>query len=97
MIKDTCPMTMFLQNPDFDRKAYTELFHLNPREVELIALLRSRQFLLKTPSYSKLLVNRVDPRTYWLYTTNAIEKKRRAAAIAEHGDQAFQVLAAGTA
>ncbi len=32
IIKDTCPMTMFLQNPDFDRVMYTELFHLNARD-----------------------------------------------------------------
>ncbi len=97
IIKDTCPMTMFLQNPDFDRAAYTDLFHLNAREVELLANLRPRQILLKTPAYSKVLVNNVDPKTYWVYTTNAIERLKRSLAIQKHGSRAFELLAAGTA
>jgi type IV secretion system protein VirB4 len=97
IIKDTCPMTMFLQNPDFDRAAYAELFHLNARELELLAGLRPRQILLKTPTFSKVLVNNIDPKAYWVYTTNALERLKRTAALARYGDKAFDLLAAGQA
>jgi type IV secretion system protein VirB4 len=97
IIKDTCPMTMFLPNPDFDRAAYADLFHLNAKELELLAHLRARHFLLKTPSYSKVLVNNIDPKTYWMYTTAALERKRRDEAVSQYGEAAFEALAAENA
>jgi len=55
MFLDNCKMQMFLANANFDRKQYARLFQLSTKEMELIAKLRPREILLKTPDYSKIL------------------------------------------
>jgi type IV secretion/conjugal transfer VirB4 family ATPase len=58
---ESCPTTCFLSNPQIDRAAYQELFHLNATETDLIATLIPRQqILLKQPEVAKVLNVHVD-------------------------------------
>jgi type IV secretion system protein VirB4 len=95
MFLDNCKMQMFLANPNFNRDQYARLFQLNAKEMDLIATLRPREMLLKTPDYSKVLKLNIDPRSYWRFTTSGLEVDQRARAIAQHGSQAIELLAAG--
>ena len=94
MFLDNCKMQMFLANANFDREQYARLFQLSPKEMELIARLRPREILLKTPEYSKILRLTLDPKSYWRFTTSALEVEKRAKAVARYGDQAIELLAA---
>jgi len=97
LITNTCPMQLFLADDKFNRKLYTDLFQLNPRELEIIASLqRPREAYLHTPDpkTSKVLVLNLGRKEYWRYTTEPNERKERAAAIEEYGpEKAFDVLA----
>jgi type IV secretion system protein VirB4 len=96
-IRDNCKMTMFLANPNVDRPQYEHLFDLNPKELDLLATLRPREVLLKTPDYSKVLMLNLDPKSYWRFTTSGLERLQRRQAIEQHGDKAIEMLAAGVA
>jgi type IV secretion system protein VirB4 len=86
IILESCPTKVFLANPGMQDAAYRERFHLNPREAALIAgLIPKKQFLLKQPGIAKVLNLNVDPKSYWLYTSNPFDQQRRRAAFAEHG------------
>ena len=51
---DSFPTKIFLANADADYGFYTEKFHLNPREVELIqTLIPKREGLIKTSTMGK--------------------------------------------
>jgi type IV secretion system protein VirB4 len=68
---DSFPTKIFLANSDADYAFYTEKFHLNPREVELIqTLIPKREGLIKTSSMGKKFVLNVDRKSYWLYTNS---------------------------
>lgn len=93
MFLDNCKMQMFLANANFDREQYARLFQLSAKEMELIAKLRPREMLLKTPDYSKILRLTIDPKSYWRFTTSALEVGKRAKALAQYGEQAIEMLA----
>lgn len=95
LIRDNCKMTMFLANPNIDRTRYADMFELNARELDLLTTLRSREFLLKTPDYSKVLKLNLDPKSYWRFTTSGLERLKRRQAIQKHGERAIELLAAG--
>jgi hypothetical protein len=90
-------MTMFLANPNIDRAQYERLFDLNSKELDLLTTLRTREVLLKTPDYSKVLRLNLDPKSYWRFTTSGLERLKRSRAIEQHGDKAIEMLAAGAA
>lgn len=92
---DSFPTKIFLANADADYGFYTEKFHLNPREVELIqTLIPKREGLIKTSTMGKKFVLNVDRKSYWLYTNSPKDNERFTAAVAEHGfDQALEILA----
>jgi type IV secretion system protein TrbE len=92
---DSFPTKIFLANPDADYDFYTEKFHLNPREVELIqTLIPKREGLIKSSSIGKKFVLNVDRKSYWLYTNSPKDNERFAAAVREHGfDHGLEVLA----
>jgi type IV secretion system protein VirB4 len=96
-IRDNCKMTMFLANPNIDRAQYERLFGLNSKELDLLTTLRTREVLLKTPDYSKVLRLNLDPKSYWRFTTSGLERLKRSRAIEQHGDKAIEMLAAGAA
>jgi type IV secretion system protein VirB4 len=83
---ENCPTKLFLANPDMKEEVYGPLFHLNTEEIRRIRQLRlKKQFLLKQPTHSKVLNLNVDPKSYWLFTTNPYEITRREEAFRKYG------------
>jgi len=78
VIVESCATKIFLANPDMDRDLYRRQFHLNDTEIEWIAtLLPKRQFLIKTPELAKVANLNVDRRSYWLYTNDPYDNRKR--------------------
>ena len=92
-----CPTKILFANPLLDGGFYTEVLRLTQREQDRVrGLIPKRQFLLKQPDVSKVLSLNVDPRSYWLYTTNPVEANRRDELVAAVGlEAALDVLAGG--
>ncbi|HEY6253491.1 MAG TPA: DUF87 domain-containing protein [Candidatus Angelobacter sp.] len=83
---DSFPTKIFLANADADYAFYTERFHLNPREVELIqTLIPKREGLIKSSTMGKKFVLNVDRKSYWLYTNSPKDNERFNAVVQEHG------------
>src|SRR5262249_57446965 len=85
-VVESCVTKMFLANPDMDRKAYREIFHLNQTEADLIAsLIPKQQILVKRPDMAKIVNLNVDSKDYWLYTSSPQDRERRRQAFERHG------------
>ncbi len=97
VIIESCATKIFLANPDMDRELYRRQFHLNETEVELISnLIPKQQFLIKTPELAKVANLNVDPKSYWLYTNDPYDNKKRKEAFETHGfEKGLQILAGG--
>ncbi|MGC1601237.1 MAG: type IV secretion system DNA-binding domain-containing protein [Candidatus Acidiferrales bacterium] len=95
VIVESCATKIFLANPDMDRDLYRRQFHLNETEVALIAnLIPKQQFLIKTPELGKVANLNVDPKSYWLYTNDPYDNKKRKEAFETHGfERGLEVLA----
>ena len=95
VIIETCATKIFLANPDMDRDLYRRQFHLNDNEVELIStLVPKRQFLIKTPELAKIANLDVDPKSYWLYTNDPFDNRKRKEAFETYGfTKGLEVLA----
>ncbi len=95
VIIESCPTKIFLANPDMDRELYRRQFHLNENEVELIStLIPKQQFLIKTPELAKVANLTVDPKSYWLYTNDPFDNRKRKEAFKTHGfEKGLAVLA----
>jgi type IV secretion/conjugal transfer VirB4 family ATPase len=86
IIIESCATKMFLANPDMDQELYRRQFHLNDTEVNLIsALIPKQQFLLKTPELAKVANLHVDRRSYWLYTNDPYDNRKRKEAFDAYG------------
>jgi type IV secretion system protein TrbE len=86
VIVESCATKIFLANPDMDRDLYRRQFHLNDTEIEWIAsLLPKRQFLIKTPELAKVANLNVDRRSYWLYTNDPYDNRKRQEAFDAYG------------
>jgi type IV secretion/conjugal transfer VirB4 family ATPase len=92
---ETCGTKIFLANPDLDRELYREQFHLNDHEVDLVTgLIPKQQMLIKTPAVSKVANLNVDPKSYWIYTNDPYDNRRREEAFAAHGfEKGLEILA----
>jgi type IV secretion/conjugal transfer VirB4 family ATPase len=92
---DSFPTKIFLANADADFGFYTEKFHLNPREVELIqTLIPKREGLIKTATMGKKFLLNVDRKSYWLYTNSPKDNERFTAVVQEHGfERGLEILA----
>jgi type IV secretion system protein VirB4 len=97
VIIESCATKIFLANPDMDRDLYRRQFHLNENEVELIAnLIPKQQFLIKTPELAKVANLNVDAKSYWLYTNDPYDNKKRKEAFETFGfEKGLEVLAGG--
>jgi type IV secretion/conjugal transfer VirB4 family ATPase len=97
VIIESCATKIFLANPDMDRDLYRRQFHLNENEVELIAgLIPKQQFLIKTPELAKVANLTVDPKSYWLYTNDPYDNRKRKEAFEQYGfEKGLEVLAGG--
>jgi type IV secretion system protein VirB4 len=95
VIIESCATKIFLANPDMDQELYRRQFRLNDTEVELIAgLLPKKQFLIKTPELAKVANLNVDKRSYWLYTNDPYDNRKRKEAFDAHGfEKGLEVLA----
>jgi type IV secretion/conjugal transfer VirB4 family ATPase len=95
IIVESCATKMFLANPDMDQDLYRRQFHLNDTEVHLIStLIPKQQFLLKTPDLAKIANLHVDRRSYWLYTNDPYDNRRRKEAFDIHGfEKGLDILA----
>jgi hypothetical protein len=80
-----------------DRELYRNQFHLNETEIGLIAsLVPKRQFLIKNHEIAKVANLEVDRKSYWLYTNDPFDNRKRAAAFEEFGfERGLEVLAGG--
>lgn len=92
---ETCGTKIFLSNPDLDRELYQQQFHLNDHELELITtLIPKQQMLIKTPDVSKVANLNVDPKSYWIYTNDPFDNRKRDEAFAAHGfEKGLEILA----
>ena len=97
IIIESCATKIFLANPDMDRELYRRQFHLNENEVALVAnLIPKQQFLIKTPELAKIANLNVDPKSYWLYTNDPYDNKKRKEAFETFGfEKGLEVLAGG--
>jgi type IV secretion/conjugal transfer VirB4 family ATPase len=97
VIIESCATKIFLANPDMDRDLYRRQFHLNDNEVELISgLIPKQQFLIKTPELAKVANLNVDAKSYWLYTNDPYDNKKRKEAFEKYGfEKGLEVLAGG--
>ncbi len=97
VIIESCATKIFLANPDMDRELYRRQFHLNEIEVELISnLIPKQQFLIKTPELAKVANLNVDPKSYWLYTNDPYDNKKRKDAFETYGfERGLDILAEG--
>ncbi len=95
VVIESCATKLFLANPDLDQDLYRRAFHLNDTEMAAIAdLVPKRQMLVKRPTLAKVVNLEVDRASYWLFTNDPFENKRRDEAIARHGfEKALEVLA----
>jgi type IV secretion system protein VirB4 len=92
---ETCPTKIFLANPDLDLDLYQKQFHLNDKEIELLqTLIPKRQMLIKTPKGAKVANLNVDPKSYWLYTNDPYDNKKRQQAFDAYGfERGLEILA----
>jgi type IV secretion/conjugal transfer VirB4 family ATPase len=95
VIIESCATKIFLANPDMDRDLYQHQFHLNETEVGLISgLLPKQQFLIKTPELAKVANLTVDAKSYWLYTNDPYDNKKRKEAFETYGfEKGLEILA----
>jgi hypothetical protein len=78
-----------------DRDLYRRQFHLNENEVDLISsLVPKQQFLIKTPELAKVANLTVDRKSYWLYTNDPFDNRKRKEAFEAYGfEKGLDVLA----
>lgn len=95
IILESAATKIFLANPDMDRDLYRKQFHLNETEIERIAaLIPKRQFLIKTPERAKIANLSVDRKSYWLYTNDPYDNRKRQDTFAVYGfEKGLEVLA----
>jgi len=95
VIIESCATKIFLANPDMDRELYKSQFHLNDTEVQLIPnLIPKRQFLVKTPELAKIANLNVDRKSYWLYTNDPYDNRKRKEAFDAFGfEKGLEILA----
>ena len=93
---ESMPTKLFLANPDLPQDVQ-QVFRLNDTEMQTIrSLIPKRELYLRRPTASAVMQLVVDPVSYWLYTSNASDAARRAAAVAEHGlERGLHVLSNG--
>ena len=94
---ESMPTKMFLPNPSMDEERYQRVFALAPSETDLIRKLQpKRELYLRRPEEAETLQVRVDPKSYWLFTSSPADAAKRERAITELGlERALEALARG--
>jgi hypothetical protein len=77
------------------RDLYSRQFNLKENEIELIAILRPKQqLLIKTTELAKVANLEVDAKSYWLYTNDPFDNRKRREACERYGfEKGLEVLA----
>jgi len=98
VIVESCATKIFLANPDMDRELYQQQLRLNDNEVQLIStLVPKKQMLIKNPDMAKVLNLDVDPKSYWLYTNDPFDNRKRTEAFEAYGfEKGLEMLARAT-
>jgi len=98
VIVESCATKIFLANPDMDRELYQQQLRLNDNEVQLIStLVPKKQMLIKNPDMAKVLNLDVDPKSYWLYTNDPFDNRKRTEAFEAYGfEKGLEMLARET-
>ena len=82
---ESLPTKLFLANPDLP-SSVAGVFRLNDQEVELIrGLLPKREMYLRRADEFGVLRLEVDPESYWLYTSSAVDAEKRSRAVEQYG------------
>ena len=91
---ESIPTKLFLANPELP-DAVGELFRLSESELAQVrGLIPKRELYLRRPDGAAVLRLEVDPESYWLYTSSALDAEERARAVKRHGlSRALEVLA----
>jgi hypothetical protein len=77
-VAESFPTRFFLANPAMNSEAYSKVFHLNGAETrEIRSLIPKKELLLKQWDYAKILRLNVDPKSFWLYTSNPHDNQRK--------------------
>ena len=91
---ESIPTKLFLANPELP-DAVGALFRLSESELAQVrGLIPKRELYLRRPDGAAVLRLEVDPESYWLYTSSALDAEERARAVERHGlARALEVLA----
>ena len=91
---ESIPTKLFLANPELP-DAVGALFRLSESELAQVrGLIPKRELYLRRPDGAAVLRLEVDPQSYWLYTSSALDAEERARAVERHGlSRALEVLA----
>ena len=91
---ESIPTKLFLANPELPDEVGA-LFRLSESELAQVrGLIPKRELYLRRPDGAAVLRLEVDPESYWLYTSSALDAEERARAVERHGlARALEVLA----
>ena len=91
---ESIPTKLFLANPELPDEVGA-LFRLSESELAQVrGLIPKRELYLRRPDGAAVLRLEVDPESYWLYTSSALDAEERARAVERHGlARAIEVLA----
>ena len=80
-----------------DRDLYRRQFHLNENEVELISTSSpSSNSSLRRRNWRRSPISTVDPKSYWLYTNDPFDNRKRREAFETYGfEKGLEMLAGG--
>ena len=82
---ESIPTKLFLANPELPDEVGA-LFRLNDSELAQVrGLIPKRELYLRRPDGAAVLRLEVDPESYWLYTSSALDAEERARAVERHG------------
>ena len=82
---ESIPTKLFLANPELP-DAVGALFRLSESELAQVrGLIPKRELYLRRPDGAAVLRLEVDPESYWLYTSSALDAEERARAVERHG------------
>jgi type IV secretion system protein VirB4 len=85
-IVNSCSSFLFLKDPTFNRKRYTELFKMNEQQIALFESLQDREALyIRRDGLTKVVILNLDSRSYAIFSTKPKDRVRRSKLIAKYG------------
>ena len=98
VLLESLPTKLLLSNPNLPDSTAASL-RLHPAELDKIrGLVPKKELYFRRPDFAGILQLNVDPISYWLYTSSAIQAAQREKAVNQYGlERALQVLSQGSA